>query len=303
MSSSHVDALDVGLLRALEALVSEQHVTRAAVRLGVTQSALSHSLARLRRVFSDPLLVRTKSGMVPTERALALAPEAERLLGELERLAAPRGALDPRSLRRTFVVGCHDFGELLVVGPLVVALAKEAPNVDLQVRPIPEDVESALASGRIDVLLGRFEAPPAGWVVSRLFEETYVTMLRRGHPALRQKLTPARFAALGHALIAPSGGAGGVVDEILATRGLRRRVVVRLGSFAAAPLVVSKTDLVVTLPTRIGKQMAVGLPVELLDPPIALPKFAVQLVFHELRRRDPAHVWFRAVLERVARRV
>lgn len=303
MSDAHVAALDLGLLRALHALVAEQHVTRAASRLGVTQSALSHSLARLRHLFRDPLLVRTAAGMVPTERALELAPEAERLLGELERLVAPRGALDPRELRRTFVLAAHDFADSIVVPPLVRALARRAPHVDLVVRTIPDDADAALASGRIDVIVSRIAEPPSHWILNLLFEETYVTMLRKGHPAARTKLTPTKFAALDHALIAPMGAAGGVVDEVLAARGLRRRVVARLSSFHTAPFVVAETDLVLTLPNRTARRMARGIAVTLREPPIPLPSFQIHLAFHELRRRDPAHAWFRGLIEEVSRTV
>lgn len=303
MTDAHGSPLDVGLLRALAALGEERHVTRAAARLGVTQSALSHSLARLRATFDDELLVRTGSGMVPTARALELLPEVQRLLGDLERLSAPPRALDPSTLRRTFVVAGPDFAESVVVPPLVRALARRAPQVDLVARTSPEDPERALASGEIDLLLGRFVDPPPSWVLTHLFDETYLTMLRRGHPALSSKLTPAKFAALGHALIAPRGALGGVVDDVLAARGLERRVVVRVASFHAAPVVVAGTDLVLTLPSRIARQMAKGLQVELLPPPIALPPFAVHLAFHELRRRDAAHAWFRALVAEVAAKV
>src|SRR5262249_28616023 len=144
MSTHHDDAalLDVPLLRAFAALCTDRHVTRAAGRLGVTQSALSHTLGRLRRAFGDPLFVRTQSGAAPTGRAIALEPDVRRLLDDVVRLAAPRAPFDPATLVRTFVVATADLTESIVVPALAATLLRDAPGVDLVVRPIPEDLEA-----------------------------------------------------------------------------------------------------------------------------------------------------------------
>lgn len=299
---NHVDdalGLDVPLLRALDALLTERHVTRAAQRLRITQSAASHALARLRRAFGDPLFVRGPRGMVPTERAAALGPEVRALLERIDALTQPAGPFDPRALRRTFALAGADFMEMLLLPPLVRRLAVEAPGVDLASRPIGADPESALEAGALDVAVGVFARPSPRLVARKLFEERFVCMLRRGHPALKGGLTLERYAALPHVLISPRGTGGGIVDDALAARGLTRRIAVRTATFLAAPLLVADTDCVVTLPSRVAAEMARGRPVALVAPPVRVSGFTVSMLFHERSRSDAAHAWLRARLAEV----
>jgi DNA-binding transcriptional LysR family regulator len=297
MSENDGEGLDLTLLRTFDALLAEHHVTRAAQRLRITQSAASHGLARLRRAFGDPLFVRGPRGVVPTERAVALGPEVRALLARVEALTRSPGPFDPRALERTFTMAGADFMEILVLPPLVRRLAKEAPRVGLASRPIVADPEPGLESGALDAAIGVFRALSPRLVQRKLFDERFVCMLRRGHPALRKPLTLERFAALEHVLVSPRGSGGGAVDDALAERGLVRRIAVRTASFLAAPLVVESTDLVVTLPSRVAEVMARGRPLVLVPPPTKLEGFAVSLVFHERSKGDVAHAWLR---ERIA---
>jgi DNA-binding transcriptional LysR family regulator len=299
---SNVDdaGLDVSLLRTFDALLSERHVTRAAQRLRMTQSAASHGLSRLRRALGDPLFVRGPRGVVPTDRAIALGPEIAALLARIDALGKPMGPLDPAALHRTFTLAGADYMEILLLPPLVRRLAKEAPHVDLASRPIVADPESGLAAGTLDLAIGVFAKPSARLVSRKLFDERFVCMLRRGHPALRTPLTVERFASLAHVLISPRGDGGGAVDDALAKVGLRRRVAVRTSTFLAAPLLVERTDCVVTLPARVASVMARGRPVVLVPPPVRVGGFTVSMLFHERSRSDPAHAWLRARIGEVA---
>ncbi len=287
-------ALDLALLRAFDALLGERHVTRAARRLNITQSAASHALGRLRRVLGDPLFVRGPHGVVPTDRAIALGPEVRSLLDRVELLGRSPGPLDPRRLERTFTLGGADFMEILLLPPLVRRLTKEAPMVNLSSRPITSDSEPELESGALDMAIGVFRAPSARLVSRKLFEESFVCMLRRGHPALKGRMTVERFAALSHVLISPRGIGGGAVDDALAAHGLKRRVAIRTATFLAAPLLVAETDCVVTLPTRVAAVMARGRPLVLVPPPVRVAGFTVSMLFHERAKSDPAHAWLRA---------
>jgi DNA-binding transcriptional LysR family regulator len=301
MNDSDDVALDVSLLRTFVALLELRHVTRAAAQLGLTQSATSHGLKRLRIALRDPLFVRGPRGIVPTDRALALGPRAIRVLEDLDGLQRPPGPFDPRALRRTFVIGGADFSEIVMLPKLVRLLAREAPGVDVVFRPstLSEDLER----GSLDVVLGLPEQAAPRLLKKKLLQEEFVCMLRRGHPALKEPLTPERFAALRHVLVAPSGGATGVVDDALRARGLSRRVAVRTATFVTAPLVVAESDCVTTMPLRIAQTMMRGRALVLVPPPVKLPGFSIALVFHERSKSDPAHAWLRTKLTDVARDV
>ncbi len=296
---------DLNLLRVLDVVLAERHVTRAAARLGQSQSATSHALARLRDELGDPLLVRGAGGrLVPTERALALAPVVTRLLDELA-AAWPGGGFDPATARRTFHVGAGDLAELVLLPPLAARVARLAPGVELFVRPAPDDPGAALASGEVDVVLApvRSRDPrplTSGCYYRPLFAETFTCAMRAGHPAARGRLTLDRFCALDHLLVAPRGTAGGFVDDALAAVGRQRRVAVAVPHFLVAPAVVAATDLVATLASRVVAAFARSHRLVMRPPPVAVPGFTMHAIWHERTHEQAAHTWLRDQLAAVA---
>ncbi|MEZ4399844.1 MAG: LysR family transcriptional regulator [Kofleriaceae bacterium] len=293
--------LDLNLLRVLDVLLAERHVTRAATRLGMTQSAASHALARLRRQFDDPLLVRGERGrLVLTARAETLAPVISRLLGEL--VAAWRApGFAPATATRTFHLAASDMAELVLLPALVGRVARLAPGVELFVRPVPEDVAAALASGAVDAVLAPVRARDARALTSdchyrTLFDETFTCAMRRGHPASRGRLTVARFCQLDHLLVAPRGTAGGFVDDALAALGRRRRVAVTVPHFTVAPAIVAASDLVVTLATRVVAALGPAHGLVTRPPPLAVPGFAMHLIWHARAHADLGQRWLREQL-------
>ncbi len=289
-------AIDLNLLNVLDALLAERHVTRAARRVGLTQSAASHALARLRTLLGDPLLVRGPGGaMLPTARAEALAPILRQALAALEAGLRGEPTFDPASAQRTFHVATGDYHELVLLPRLCAGLADDAPGCDLWVHPIADDPAPALIDGTADLALGvwRGRGWPSGIYEKRLFDETFVCVVRRGHPAAAQKLTLARYLALSHLLIAPRGTPGSFVDDALAAIGKRRRVAVAVPHFLVAPHVIASTDLVVTLASRVARTLAKPLGLTLLDPPLDLPGFTASMAWHERAHRDPAQRWLR----------
>jgi DNA-binding transcriptional LysR family regulator len=304
MNTVHIGALDLNLLAALDALLEERNVTRAAERLGVTQSAMSHSLARLRALTGDALLVRAGAAMVPTPRAAELAPPIRRALDEIARALAPPAAFDPRTASRKFVLASSDYLELVLLPRLVARLEREAPGIDLRSRRIGDDVVGDLASGAIDVAImpmpERDQRP--GVFARRLFDEKFVCVVRRGHPLAKKKMTLARYAATPHALIAPRGTELGTVDEALARLGMKRRVAVMVPHFLIAPHVVASSDLVLTLAARVADVLAKPLKLAVLAPPreLELPGFTMSAMWHERAQNDPGQKWMRALLADVA---
>jgi DNA-binding transcriptional LysR family regulator len=301
MHDMHIGAIDLNLLVALDALLVERNVTRAAKRVGITQPAMSHALARLRTLLDDDILVRSKSGMLPTARARALEEPIRRALREIEEALRARPVFDPRTAERTFAIATSDYGELVVLPPLLERLAREAPRIDLRVHAVPEDWSTPLEEGVYDlVLVPNAGDTPAGIVRQKLFDETFVCVLRKGHPAARRGLDLQTFVELPHVLIAPSGRLGGIVDEALAQRSLTRRIALTVPHFLVAPLVIASSDLLLTLAERVARTFAKMAPLEIRQPPLAVRGFAMYQSWHERRRGDPAHAWLRNLVAEVS---
>lgn len=298
----HLEGADLNLAVVLHALLEERSVSRAARRLGLSQSATSHALARLRDLVGDPLFVRTREGLVPTARAEAMQDGVASGLSHLEAALFSVGVFDPGTARRTFRIGSSDYVEHVLLPPLLARLAVVAPGLDLWSVVRPVDAKNALASGDLDLVVQPASDSDAlpGLHATELWDDAFVGVVRKGHPLLRGKLTLDRFAQADHAFIAPGGRpGGGVVDEALARTGRARRIAFMTPSFLVAPRVVAETDLVITLASRVASTFARSLPLQLFAPPLELPGFRIAMCWHERRERDPAHRFLREEIVRV----
>jgi DNA-binding transcriptional LysR family regulator len=295
-----LSAVDLNLLVILRALLSERHVTRAAQRIGLSQSATSHALARLRELLDDPLLVRSGRALTLTPRAARLLPTLERGLSDLESAIAGEPEFDPRTARRTFTIGTSDYLQALVMGPLLRELAVRAPGVDLSVVVFP-NLRELLESGAIDLALSVPLPELRTMLRQALFQETFVCMVRRDHPQIKKAPRLEQYLAQRHLVVAPSGTPGSFVDTILAEHGLERRVALRVTNFLIAPVVVCETDLINTMPARLARQLAKTYPLRLLPPPLDLPTFEYGLYWHSRLDQDRAQRWLREFVGRVSR--
>jgi DNA-binding transcriptional LysR family regulator len=297
-------SLDLNLIVALDALIEERNVTRAAGRVGISQSAMSHALARLRELTGDALLVRGTGGMVLTPRAVALGPPLRRALIEVAGALHSPAPFDPRTTRQRVRISTSDYCELILLPEVVRRLERDAPGIDLRVAQHRDDTPARLAAGSVDLVIAplrpRDEAP--GTFAKKLFSETFVCVVRRGHPLTKGELTSERYAAASHALISPNGHDGGFVDDALERLGLARRVAVVVPHFFVAPHIVAKSDLVLTLATRVAGLLADPLGLEVLTPPaeLKLEGFTMSAVWHETTHQDPAHRFVRDLFAEVA---
>ncbi|MCA9709613.1 MAG: LysR family transcriptional regulator [Myxococcales bacterium] len=297
--ASDDDKLDANLVLALHALLEERSVTRAAARQGVGQPAMSHALKRLRERFDDPLLVRGDGRRLQlTPRALELADLARQGVEAVARVFEAPATFDPTTADRRFVLATSDAMSVMLVPPLLDLLQREAPGVDLELRPIGPDVEVALDEGRLDLALGRFDHARLGLRRRRLYRETLVCAIRADHPEVGASLELATYTALGHLLVAPRGSREGVVDVALAQRGARRRVAVVLPTFVAAALIVARSDLVLTLPCRVARWLREQVAIRVLPAPLPLPEYEVLQLWHERDQHDPSHRWLRGAITR-----
>jgi DNA-binding transcriptional LysR family regulator len=289
-------------LVVLAELLRTRSTTATAKRLGRTQSAVSHALARLRAQFDDELFVRAGAALQPTARAAAMIEPLERVLQGARSLVSQSGvAFDPARLERTFVLGGTDMSDVVILPRLVPMLLREAPGVSIWSRAPGDLVERAIQEREVDLVMGTRFRPLAGLVQQRIGELSMVSVLRAGHPSLRAPLDLDAFLALDHVLVTPRNLPGSPVDDALEAMGRTRRVVLRLPHFTAAAFVVAQTDLVISLPRPFAEAMARSTPLAIVPLPLDLPPFAFAVAFHEAYSLDPAHRWFRERFVDVAR--
>jgi DNA-binding transcriptional LysR family regulator len=281
----------------LDALLDARSVTGAARRLGVTQSAVSHALGRLREQFGDPLLVRTSTGMTLTARAEELRDPVHRNVEALREMAEGGTRFDPSTTTRTFTIATTDQVGVLLLPSLYGRLTTAAPGVNLHVTPVVRNIERTLESSAADLVISGAFAPPEapGLYRHRIFDEPLVCVVRSGHPTVRDRITLDQFCALPHALISPRGGRG-IVDELLDARGLARRVAVVLPHFLVAPFLIAKSDLVLTVAESVAKKFSALLPLRLVVPPIEFPRATYFQIWHQRSHDDGAHKWLRALV-------
>ncbi|HVU52979.1 MAG TPA: LysR family transcriptional regulator [Polyangia bacterium] len=302
----NISALNLNLLPVLDALLAERSVSRAGARLGLSQPAVSNALAQLRDILKDPLLVRKGTAMVPTERALSLAGPLRAALLALEQGLEPAAAFDPASAERGFTIMTNDFVAFALLPRLLTRLQREAPKVRLQVRAWQEHgIPPELARGDVDLVLGFNRGLPPGHHAKPLFDDRFVFVARKRHPLVRGKITLAQYtnSALAHIIVSQEPNARGVVDDVLAQRGLTRNVALRLSHFLLVPPIVAATDYVAALSELVARPMAGPLSLQLLEMPLDAGGATVQLGWHERTAASPAHAWLRALVEDVGRDV
>lgn len=292
-----IRTLDLNLLKALDVLLEECNVTRAAVRIGVTQPAMSGMLTRLRENFDDPLFVRAQRGMVPTPRALAIKLPLKQLLGEISGLLQPP-AFDPASARLTFTLAATDYALRAVALPFLAALKPLAPQIQVALVAVDDrHIQAQLERGEIDVALVTRDSTPPDLHARDLFSERYVCVLREGHPALPpgdEALNLEQFCLLDHALVSYTGGGfHGVTDAALAQLGQQRRVTLSVNSFMILPEVLRASEMIAVLPAR----LVAGMPgLAVCEPPLAIPGFIKVAAWHPRTHHDPARRWLRQLL-------
>jgi len=295
-----MESRDLGLLLTLDALLQEANVTNAARRLGLSTPATSHALARIRERLGDPMLVRTGRTMTLTPRAEQLRPKVRSLVEEATRVLSVPGPFEPRELRRTFTIFATD-QVLLALGPAVDRIVREeAPEASLRILPSVADDWTALRDGTADLsvcLPGHF---PPEFRTRQLLTERFVCVVRHDHPRVGRRLTLEEYLALDHLVVAPLGRPS-QVDLVLTERGRQRRVQRVVPYFAAALLMAASTDYVLTVSESAARAVADTLGLRLVEPPLALATYALNLLWHPRLDNEPANHWLRGVFLRAAR--
>ena len=299
-ATSHFDHsdLDGKLLQLLLAVIEEQSITRAALRLGVTQSAVSHLLDKLRAIVGDPLFVRSGRGIVATARAEALAVHARRLLDELRRFTTA-AAFDPATLQTCLTLAGNELQRDVLFPPLLARLRARAPGITLRVVPSGAPRAELLRDAACDLIVTPRPPDAADVMQKRLFEDRYCVYYDaavRSAPA-----TLADYLAAGHATVLHEPRRELDIDHHLAEQGVPRRFVVRVPGFSGIAPFLRGTELLATLPSLLQRHVLQGLATAPV--PLACPAMPMYMVWHLRHHEDPLHLWLRAELEAVAQRV
>ena len=303
--SSRMDlhGIDLNLLVAFDALMAERSVTKAGRRIGRTQPAMSGALARLRSLFDDELFVRGQDGLQPTPRALELAEPLSRALDEIGRTLGFAQAFDPSRSRVTLHIALQEHAAFRLLPKLVRCLHEQAPSTKLTIRSYTarDDAIAFLDAGEADVAVGVPPSSAPGRIFTRpLFEERYVCILRKSHPAAAAPLDLDTFLGLEHLLVSPEGDRFGHVDASLADRGLKRSLAVTLTQMYAAPALVAGSDLIATLMLGVVEASRHGDELAILEPPVKLDPCPYVMCWHRRNDAHPAQAWLRKCVTTVA---
>ncbi len=299
MRESDLRRVDLNLLVALQSLLEERNVTRAAERIGMSQPAASRALGRLRTLFADALLVDGPGGYMLSARAEAIRPALRRTLAGIGEMLET-SPFDPSTATGHLRLLMPDLPAAALVPHLLTRLAAEAPALNLDIMAPGARVIEALENDVVEAVVAVIDDAPAGIRLRTLYHDGFVTLMRSGHPAIDGELTLDRYLELDHMVVSVTGVGPAPVDVALAGMGRKRRVKVRVPNFFAAVEIAARSDLVMTLPTSLALTAAGMGRFVALPPPLDLGRFAMSLVWHARHLDSPRHVWLRRVIVRAA---
>lgn len=297
------DKIDLHLIRVLHTVLTERSVSRAAIRLGMYQPAVSAALRRLRELAGDPLLVRSGAGMVPTDAGLRMIEPSASILRAAEALFADARGFDPATARHTFRIAASDYLDPLFLPQLVSQIKSQAPLCPIEIHPLSaeSDYRTRLAQGEVDVVIGNWPTPPEHLHLGRLFGDEVVCMVSREHPALRRGWDAERWLAAEHIAPTPTHpGARGVIDDHLDSLGLQRHITARCPHFGLIPGMVASSLLVLTTGRQYCERYLDKLPVAILPCPIEFPRLMYYQLWHERTHASAPARWLRERVKSVA---
>lgn len=297
-----MNGFDLNLLRVLVALHHTRSVSKAAAELDLSQPGTSLALGRLRKVFGDPLFVRSPSGMLPTPRCTQLAEAAAKAISDFSGHAQNQPVFDPATSRRDFVITMLDVGELHFLPPLMAFMAREAPHCNLRSEPFATgEIDAALEDGRCDLALGIFpnlERPVL--YAQQLFMHSMVCLVRADHPTVTSsRVSMRRFMELSHAVVHPKGISQEFFEALLKDKGFTRRVQLKTVHFLSVPSIIAATDMIVTVPRSIAEYFIRIENLRIVEPPINIKPYPIRQFWHPRFHADPAVRWLRESIVRL----
>ncbi len=298
-------SIDLNLLVAFEALMAERNVTRAGHRLGLGQPAMSAALGRLRLTFKDELLVRVPGApMRPTEKAVALNHAVSEVLARVRQVFDAETGFDPAQAKVVYRIATSDHPATMVLPRFLEILGERAPHVDVRIFALDKrDAFDLVDRGEIDLLIGSFRNVPKRIRSRPLYTDGYLCVIRQGHPMLSPDgtLSLEAYVAAPHVLVTLAADDRGIVDEVLAKQGLRRRVAATVSDFHLVPHIVARTNMIGHMPRRIADLLIKDHDLLVLPPPVALPPWNSELFWGGVSDAEPGARWFREQLFAIGR--
>ncbi len=289
--------IDLNQLVLFQHLMAERRVSRVAEKMGLTQPAVSNTLAKLRRQFGDDLFVRTPTGMVPTPFAEQLAEPIGYALGMIHGGLNQHRRFDPASVKRSVTIAMTDIGEIVFLPELVDHLRRTAPGLSLStVRTTATNLREDMEAGQVDLAVGPLPQLKAGFFQRRLFRQRYVCLFRRDHPLDAKRLSLAAFKAAEHLVIVSAGTGHGKVDELIRRAGIERNVRLTVPHFVSVGHLLQRTDMLATVTERLAQRLAEPFGLTFRPHPVELPEVAINVFWHAKVHRSPAHQWLRGVV-------
>jgi DNA-binding transcriptional LysR family regulator len=289
--------IDLNQLVLFQQLMVERKVSKVADNLGLTQPAVSNSLAKLRRLLGDELFLRTPSGMVPTPFAEQLAEPVGYALGMIHSGLNQQIRFDPAKAKGSVTLGMTDIGEIVFLPALVERLSREAPGLNLNtVRNTAVNLREDMESGKVDLAIGLLPQLKAGFFQRRLFYQKYVCLMRKGHALDKKKLSVAEFRSAEHLVVMSAGTGHGKVDELMRQAGIVRPIRLTVPHFVSVGHILQSTDLIATVPERLAQKLAKPFGLSPVQHPVKLPDVAINAFWHAKAHRSPASQWLRGVV-------
>lgn len=310
----NLNQVDLNLIVYLDVLLREKNVTRAAEHLGITQPAMSNILRRLRKLFGDPLLVRSSEGMTPTEYAMELQPRIREILEDVMQLLEPRTEFRPYSTSRVFRIMTSDYAEATLVPRLVKALRSEAPNVVLDFLTPSDVTYRDMEQGKVDLAINRFNEVPQSFHQVLIWKDTFSCLLSANSP-YASRFNLKSYLKAQHIWVSKTGmgvgfgvnpdksGGLGSIDQALERLGQKRHISVFTRHYQMPALLAANKDLIATLPTRVARLQAQNNNIIIKEPPFFIPEFELTMAWSPLLQHHPAHRWLRQLIMHVARQM
>jgi DNA-binding transcriptional LysR family regulator len=290
--------VDLNLLVVFDALLKNRSVSAAARSLKMSQPATSFALNRLRKMFGEPLFVRTSRGIHPTPYAESLSAPLEAILDSIRSDLLQQPTFDPATEQRSVTFNMQDIGELVFLPRILARLNEVAPGLQLRTVNLPAPlIEPALRSGEVDIALGYFpDLDAAALFQQRLFAHSFVCIVRADHPTIQSEMTRRQFLDGLHAVVHPAGHMNDSLEAELQAQGLTRKVSVRIEHFLAVPTILSQSNLIFTVPYAIGEELAKLADIKLVKPPFKAKPRIIRQHWHARYQHDGANRWLRAVV-------
>lgn len=292
--------LDLNLLLTFDALMRTRSVTLAGERIGLTQSATSNALQRLREAFGDPLFVRTPAGMQPTALAMSMSTEIGEVLERIQRVLEGSRVFDPATSQHTFRILVSDIAQVTLVPDFMRLLRERAPNVDLVNLSLPlRNAKEALAAGELDLAVGFIPELGPDYHRQSLDQEHWTCIVSAGHATIGETLTQAQYLSAPHLSYRPPASIHASLDKLLDAqfegRSVRRRIALSVPYFSGLAITVARTDLILTAPSALARAMTEMAAVRIVPLPFELPPIDLNMQWHDQMHRDPANIWFRRI--------